>query len=91
MSPKANFWMRFVNLVSLEWFMSPRLPNGGAAVLARSIGVSIELLALTLVLRNWIDPDRTGCFSWNDFRMQLIDVKREVIVSHIESNYATEF
>ncbi len=74
MNPKANFWMRFVDIASFEWFMSPRLPNGGAAVLARTLAISIELLALTLALWNWIDPDRTVCFSWNEFRVQLIKI-----------------
>ena len=74
MNTKSNFWMTFVDAVSLEWVLSPRLPNGGEAVLARSLVISIEFLALTLVLLNWVDPRRTGCPSWFEFRKQLIDI-----------------
>lgn len=75
MNPKANFWMSFVDFASFEWFMSPRLPNGGAAVLARTLScISMEFLALTIALWNLIDPERAGCPSWFELRRQLIDL-----------------
>lgn len=72
MKSNVNFWMSFVDFASFEWLMSPRLPNGGAAVLARTLCISIEFLALTIALWNWIDPERTGCPSWLELRKQLI-------------------
>ena len=65
-------WYTFVDVFSLEWWLAPRTPNGGAMVLARSLGVATELTVLTLLLWNALDPERSCAFAytalWHDLK-----------------------
>lgn len=67
-------WYRFVDVFSLEWFLGPQTPNGGAMVLARAIGIALELTALTLLVWNVLDPARAFVFSWTALWQDLQDL-----------------
>lgn len=75
---KGLFLTRVINRIaceiSFERLASRERANGGSIVLARSLCVSFSLTIITLVLWNWIDPDRTQIFSLDQLREDLLEL-----------------
>lgn len=67
-------WHTIARRASFEWFLTPTRPNGGDIVLARSLAIAILLCAVTLVLRNAVDPDLRGPVTWRGAGRQLIEI-----------------
>lgn len=69
-----RFWHAFARVASFEWFLTPTRPNGGDVVLARSLCVALEMALVALILRNFLDPSLSWCFSVDALQVQLIEL-----------------
>ena len=67
-------WKTFAHYFSAEWLLRLSGANGGGVILARSLLVALKLTAISLTLRNLIDPDLTECCFYYDFAKQLIEI-----------------
>lgn len=67
-------WRKVVRYLSFEWFLSPASPNGGAIVLARSVGVGLELAFAACLLKYWAYPDGTVFSSWTCVSRELLEI-----------------
>ena len=61
----------FVSILSAEWLLKKR-PNGGTAILLRSLWIALIIYFSVLALRNVIDPGRSWNASWQELRAQLV-------------------
>jgi len=66
-------WVKVARFFTAEYLLD-RNSNGGDIVLARSLIVASKLTALTLILKNLIDPCIGYNFSWSALRQQCIDL-----------------
>jgi hypothetical protein len=66
-------WVKVARFFTAEYLLD-RNSNGGDIVLARSLIVAAKLAALTLILKNLIDPCIGYNFSWSELRQQCIDL-----------------
>lgn len=67
-------WRIVVLILSSEWVLTKwKIPNGGAAVLFRSLVSSVLIFALILAVLNAIDPTRTWEFSGRVLQQDIVD------------------
>lgn len=67
-------WKTFTHYFSGEWLLKLSGANGGGVILSRSLLVAFQLTAVTLILRNLIDPELTQCCSSFEFAKQIIEI-----------------
>lgn len=63
---------QIVRLGSGEYLLDrPDVSNGGTVVFTRALHVAIVIVGVGLLVRNWLDPNRTSEFSVHELRSQL--------------------
>jgi hypothetical protein len=71
---RFRFWQFFARAASFEWLLTPTQPNGGDIVLLRAVCVALEMVLVTLILMNVLDPCLSWYFSVHALQTQLIEL-----------------
>lgn len=70
-----RFWDSSIEVLSFEFFLTRlKRSNGGSIIILRTVLTTTWLFLVILILRNLLDPERTGVFSMEEFRVQLIEI-----------------